>query len=331
MELNLNDLRSRAEDGLRLVSDARISAIERLHGGNSSLTYLVGLQDGDIHDRVVLKIAPPGLEPTRNRDVLRQAKVLRSLREVEGVAVPRVLFESAGEPPEVPPFFAMEFADGESVEPVLDRIPLSPEIVETRSIGGVRMLAALHRADAGAIGLGNEAEISLNDELAKWERAFESVDSTLQYGHERLASKIASRIPPPESSAVSHGDYRLGNMLCRGTEIVAVIDWELWSRSDPRIDLAWFLALLNPLRPGSRGPVEGLPDADRLRSEYQDAGGVSTGGLNWFRALAQYKDAAALALLTKYASRRSDFQAEENGRALIPAMLATGHRYIEMG
>src|SRR5438105_2231802 len=67
---------------------------------------------------IVVKVAPPGLKPTRNRDVLRQARIIEVLGSVQGVRVPSVLFSDAGEPPEVPPFFAMSYVPGESVEPI---------------------------------------------------------------------------------------------------------------------------------------------------------------------------------------------------------------------
>ena len=51
---------------------ATVAAVRTLEGGKSSLTYLVALEPGA---PIVVKMAPPGLPPTRNRDVLRQARV----------------------------------------------------------------------------------------------------------------------------------------------------------------------------------------------------------------------------------------------------------------
>ena len=48
-------------------------------------------------------------------------------------------------------------------------------------------------------------------------------------------------MPEALPHGICHGDYRLGNMLCDGAEVSALIDWEIWSLSDPRLDLAWFL------------------------------------------------------------------------------------------
>ncbi len=66
-------------------------------------------------DKIVVKVSPPGLDPVRNRDMLRQARVHKAL-EGSPVPVPTVLATDAGDPPDVPPFFVMEFVPGECVE-----------------------------------------------------------------------------------------------------------------------------------------------------------------------------------------------------------------------
>ena len=68
----------------------------------------------------MVKVAPPGLPPVLNRDVLRQARVIRALHGT-AVPVPDVLWEDAGDPPDVPPLFVMAFVEGASLEPLFDR------------------------------------------------------------------------------------------------------------------------------------------------------------------------------------------------------------------
>src|SRR5919106_6935792 len=103
-DLALQELLDRAT----LAADARwpgaaITRLEPLHGGVSSLTFAAFLTDaGDADRRVVVKVAPPGLAPVRNRDVLRQARLLRALAGLDGFPVPAVLFEDTGDPPAVP-------------------------------------------------------------------------------------------------------------------------------------------------------------------------------------------------------------------------------------
>src|SRR5689334_7521087 len=80
----------------------RVTALRPFLTGASSLTYDATLIGGTM-DRAVVKVAPPGLAPVRNRDVLRQARLLEILATVPGIEVPGVLACDDGAPPEVPP------------------------------------------------------------------------------------------------------------------------------------------------------------------------------------------------------------------------------------
>src|SRR5262249_57706924 len=110
-----------------------IADVQRLTGGASSLTFTASVSDGPVEgERIVLKVAPPGLEPVRNRDVARQARLMRALAGAPGVRVPTVYFEDDGAPPEVSPFHAMNIVPGVCHEPILTPVPddMLPEIPE---------------------------------------------------------------------------------------------------------------------------------------------------------------------------------------------------------
>jgi aminoglycoside phosphotransferase (APT) family kinase protein len=51
---------------------------------------------------------------------------------------------------------------------------------------------------------------------------------------------LRPRMPAPRPPVVSHGDYRLGNVVVHPSEgLRAVLDWELVHLADPGEDLAW--------------------------------------------------------------------------------------------
>src|SRR5215831_19806476 len=82
---------------------ARVLGVSPLTGGASSLTFLVeldGVAAGETP--VVLKVAPPGLAPLRNRDVLRQARLQTAVQGNPRPLAPDVLFSDPGDPPDVP-------------------------------------------------------------------------------------------------------------------------------------------------------------------------------------------------------------------------------------
>jgi len=305
-ELDLDGLAARATAAAqRWAPGCAITDVQTLTGGSSSLTFTARVEGGSaLVDRIVLKVAPPGLEPVRNRDVARQARLMRALAGVPDVRVPTVYFEDDGNPPEVPPFHAMNVVPGECLEPLLETP--SPEImawVPERAFAAARMLAALHRVDPVAAGLGAEKRTSLEDEIKRWTRAFETVDERMSARSEEAEALLFATMPPALPDAICHGDYRLGNMLCDRGEVAALIDWEIWSRSDPRLDLAWFLFFTeeaeHPMA-SNPGPT-GMPTAAALLDAYVAESGVEPANLDWFHALIRYKEAAATSLLIKRA------------------------------
>lgn len=328
-ELTDADLTRRTTAALRARwPGADISAIERLQGGASGLTYRAGLTGAPVTD-VVIKVAPPGLPPVRNRDVLRQARLLTALGAGSGVRVPAVYACDRGDPPGCPPLFVMSFEPGSSDEPLHVAASVPAADVRARCLHAARMLAALHQVNASRLG---ELAVSAQQEVERWVRAFGTVPAALRPGADETATLLLSRVPPPGGYAVCHGDWRLGNMLCVGGEIIAVIDWEIWSVGDARADLAWFLMMCDPSHPAAiAGPDAGLPPVTELVHAYAAAAGGPVLGLSWFRALAAFKQAAVTALLAKHAAQRNARLEQVTARlaTLLPEMQAFAQGFLE--
>jgi aminoglycoside phosphotransferase (APT) family kinase protein len=303
-QLDLDDLARRATAAAQQwVPGCSVSDVQPLTGGASSLTFTALVSGGPVDgQRIVLKVAPPGLEPVRNRDVARQARLMRALAGAAGVRVPAVYFEDDGAPPAVSPFHAMDVVPGECLEPILTEMPAATlPIVPDRAFGAARMLAALHRVDPDAVGLGDEKRYTLDGEIKRWTRAFQTVDERMSARHEEAEKLLVETMPAALPDAVCHGDYRLGNMLCDGSEVTALIDWEIWSLSDPRLDLAWFLFFTDDAKhpmASNPGPT-GMPTATALLDAYVEESGAVPANLEWFHCLIRYKEAAATALLMK--------------------------------
>jgi aminoglycoside phosphotransferase (APT) family kinase protein len=291
---------------------ASISELEPLHGGISSLTFSAQLDDGRGGRRpVVLKVAPPGLEPVRNRDVLRQARVMRALHDAPGVCVPEVLCEEDGSPP----LFVMEFVVGESYEPKWDGSPAppAPATVAARARAAAVMLARLHELAPDRAGLADEPVLSLAQELERWARLFATAGDDLRGRERELHDALAASIPTAVKPRILHGDYRLGNMQFAGERLAAIIDWELWSVGDPRTDLAWLLTFADPALQrlvqrdrANQAAADAMPDHQQLLSEYVSSGGIETDELAWFQAFCHYKLASTMSVLAKRNRRLPD-------------------------
>jgi aminoglycoside phosphotransferase (APT) family kinase protein len=302
---------------------ATVRAFESVTKGSSGLTYAVVVGDGTGRDvPAYVKVAPPGLAPIRNRDVLRQAALVKELYRDGSVPVPRVLFEDGGSPPEVPPFFVAEAVGGTCVEPLVDDAVLpEPAVLLARSSDAARTLAKLHGFDPLVLrgrGLADtHAHVELSREVGRWARVFATLDAGdgAVLGDGRLvreaglcAQRLLASVPPSLAPTVVHGDFRLGNLVCDESGVRAILDWEIWSLTDPRIDVAWFLMTLSPrgLPSAVRAEAPGLLTPEEALAVYEEATGSAITDLAWFAALSRYRAAAAMALNIKHNRRRPE-------------------------
>jgi aminoglycoside phosphotransferase (APT) family kinase protein len=279
-----------------------VSALAPLPGGASSLTYVGRCADR----RVVVKVAPPGVRPVAHRDVLRQARAIRTLAATP-VPVPEVLFDDLGDPPDVPPLFVMSHVDGTTCEPLFDAAEGGPEaVVAERFRNAATTMAQLHRIDPGAVGFGSEPVIGPSAEVERWCHTLETVDSVLAPGWREVAAALESSTPSALPPAIVHGDFRLGNLLAVDDRITAVIDWEIWSVGDPRVDAGWFLINCDPgtYRRSTRY-VDATPPVSELAAIYREELGSEVPELDWFQALACFKSTATWSLIVKHNRRRT--------------------------
>jgi aminoglycoside phosphotransferase (APT) family kinase protein len=304
-----------AELSDRLTS-AGIAEVRPMAGGASSLTYRGTLRDAP----VVVKVAPAGVEPVAHRDVLRQARILKALQHSD-VPVPRVLLEDSGDPPEVPPLFVMSLCEGDAVEPLFDVGAALPShaTIAARFRNAAITMARLHRISPATLGVQHESVSGPADEIERWSKTLSTVDPALVPGWQDVRTLLASAVPPPIRPAVVHGDFRLGNLLAEGERITAVIDWEIWSVGDPRIDLGWFLLNADPATYQRVSSCAGaVPTAADLTAAYREALQADPADLGWFEALACFKSAATWSLIVKHNRRRPT--PDPQWEAMVPTL-----------
>jgi aminoglycoside phosphotransferase (APT) family kinase protein len=293
--------------------NAEVKPVQAMTGGTSSLVYSTTVIGSG--QEVVVKSCVPGLEPVRNRDMLRQSRLHKALAGT-AVPVPRVLAEDPGAPPEVAPFYVMERVPGDCIEVAMAPDgTFSPEVVRGRQLDTARLMGELHNIDPDAVGLGDEPVGTLVEEVQRWKKSFDVCDEDLKANTDDIFERLMATIPDSAPSRLLHGDFRTGNTLAVNDHVTAVIDWEIWSRSDPRIDLAWFLIFVeNDEKPR----LAGMPSVEELIDQYTAVSGVEVKDLDWFRALVRYKQSAAGAFITRNARRRgAPFVPVDNTRGYL--------------
>jgi aminoglycoside phosphotransferase (APT) family kinase protein len=284
-EVYERELCGRVAAALRRQSpDVEVELFARMPGGHSGLTYRVETNAGAL----VVKSVPPSQKAIGRHDMLRQARIVDALSPTS-VPVPAIVATDEGEPA----WFAMELVGGDSLEPVLDDPAVEPALAAARMLRAAELLPALHDVPLDKVPV-DAPPLSPVDELDRWARTMAAVPVDLVPGAERLHRLLAGSVPAAVTPTLVHGDYRLGNLICRDTEPAALIDWEIWSVGDPRVELGWFLVFADGANfPGVGREVAGLPGADELVAAYA-ADGRRVDDLAWFDALGRYKMAAIM-------------------------------------
>ena len=108
-----------------------------------------------------------------------------------------------------------------------------------------------------------------------WERLYLELDA-VDEPHPAIELGIRwcrDRLPLERPRVVTHGDFRIGNLMVDGHGIVAVLDWEFAHISDPAEDLAW--PLVRAWRFGHDDQrLGGIADAEPYLARYAELTGV---------------------------------------------------------
>jgi aminoglycoside phosphotransferase (APT) family kinase protein len=294
--------------------------LETLPGGHSGLTYRTSVADRAL----VIKAVPPGRRPVGRHDVIRQARIIGALAG-SAVPVPRLVAVDDIEPA----WFAMEWVAGQAVEPVLDGVPLSPRLAGARAAAAAQTLAQLHGVDVSALP-DPVAAVPLPDELAKWETVLHAGPAEFVPAGEALAAALGGAIPASYPPTIVHGDYRLGNILCDAAQVRAVIDWEIWSIGDPRIDVGYFGVFSDHRNfPGIGVNAPGLPDENELAEIYGQARGTAATEMAWFASLGRFRMASIMAHnLRRHREGRHHDDAQETLPPTISRLMDSGLRVL---
>ncbi|MGU3432471.1 phosphotransferase family protein [Actinomycetes bacterium M1A6_2h] len=311
----MSELRDRVAEKLLAEHDSTVTSFEPLPGGHSGLTYRAEATGGD----VVVKAVPEGQRSVGRHDMLRQASILTALADTD-VAVPRIVSVDDREPA----WFAMELVTGESLEPVLDDPEVEPALAASRMRRAAEVLPRLHRVPLESIP-GITEPLDPRDELARWARTLGAVPPELVLGADRLLALLEADVPDAIEPTLVHGDYRLGNIIADGIEPVALIDWEIWSAGDPRVELGWFLVFADGTNfPGVGREVPGLPRSEELVDLYSRTG-PALPDLTWFDALGRLKMAAIMGHnLRRHREGRHHDPDQEKLPATIARLIDTG-------
>lgn len=287
-------------------AEGRLS-VAQFHGGKANLTYRLRFGEGVTAREFVLRRPPLGPIPPGAHDMRREHRVLSALHRRFPLA-PQSLLLCEDESVIGAVFLVEERRVGFVIR---DDLPAEyadqPELNRRIGFALVDALAALHRVDPEAIGLGDLGRVDgyLERQLAGWTRRWEASLGGPEVEESRAAMApvldwLAGALPGERAGALLHNDFRLDNCLLDTADpahMVAVLDWDMCTRGDPLADLGYLLNYW--VEPGD-DPVwreiaamptwrPGFPSRAEAIARYGESTGSDVGGILWYQVFAAFK------------------------------------------
>ncbi|MBZ5737540.1 phosphotransferase family protein [Nocardioides mangrovi] len=232
-----------------------------------------------------------------------QYDVMRIVGEQTGVPVPAVRWMEATGEVLGTPFFLMDRIEGVVPQDVLpynfgDNWLFDAPAEDQKRLQdlSVKVLADLHAIpDAGTTfgfldpaAHGHQGATLLERKLASVRAWYEYAvpDAGRSPLTERALAWLEANHPESHDTVLCWGDSRIGNMMYRDFEPVAVLDWEMAAIGPRELDVSWimfahkvFEAITEVM--GMPGMPEFMRE-DEIRAEYTRLTGVELGDLLWY-------------------------------------------------
>ncbi|HYB80408.1 MAG TPA: phosphotransferase family protein [Mycobacterium sp.] len=214
------------------AADVTIVNLRALTGGASRTTWAFDAVAGEQRRPLILRIGPPD---DMHAGMELEARV-QAAAAAAGAPVPHTLVADDSPAALGNPFLICGEIKGETIVRRIQR-QLDAAGGQPARAGLLRQcaqaLAAIHRADA------NIPDLTREDQLVWWRERLDAMGdttATFEWGFRWLAMHQ----PQPSATVLVHGDYRMGNLVVDGSELAAVLDWELVHVGEAYEDLAWF-------------------------------------------------------------------------------------------
>jgi aminoglycoside phosphotransferase (APT) family kinase protein len=277
-------------------------AHEFISGGSQNDIY--GIRRGDLH--CALRIPPPSAPDARDAGILREWRIIAAL---DGTDVPHTAAVAVCEDTSVlgRAFYLMGFVDGWSPMNT-DGWP-APFDTDLQARQGLAYelvdgIALLSNVDWRAKGLGDlgRPDGFHERQVDRWTSFLERVKGRDLPGFDVAAAWLREHRPIDFIPGLMHGDYQFANVMYRHgapARLAAIVDWEMGTVGDPKLDLAW---VVNgwPEDPDAGGggityvDMAGMPARSSILRRYAEVSGRQVDDIDYYCVLAKWKLAVVL-------------------------------------
>jgi len=273
--------------------------------GGGSQNEIVEIRRGDLH--CVMRKPPIPAPPGREEGILREYRIIEALAGTDVPHTPAVAL--CADPAVIGArFYLMGHVDGWSpmgIEGGGWPEPFASDLEARAGLGYelIEGIARLAKVDWRARGLGDlgRPEGFHERQVERWLRFLARVKTRELPGLDVATEWLRTHRPLDYVPGIMHGDYQFANvMYAHGTpaRLAAIVDWEMGTVGDPKLDLAWVVQSF----PDERTPspnmgyidFEGLPSGKELVRFYGERAGRQVDDIDYYVILARWKLAIVL-------------------------------------
>ncbi len=235
--------------------------VHKFSGGQSNPTYRLSTPGRDCVMRT--KPGPAAQLLPSAHAIEREFRVMQALAATE-VPVPRMLCLCEDESVIGRAFYLMDFVEGRVFwDQSLPGMAASERSAIYDEMN--RVIAALHRVDAQALGLADYGRPGnyFERQIGRWSKQYLASITEPIAEMDALIAWLPQHMPAAARddgrTAIVHGDFRLDNLLFHPSEprVLAVLDWELSTLGHPLADMAYHCMSWH-IQPGTFRGIGGL-------------------------------------------------------------------------
>jgi aminoglycoside phosphotransferase (APT) family kinase protein len=278
--------------------------IEQRRVSGGSQNEIFEIRRGELHG--ALRKPPTGAPPDRDSGVLREWRIVKALSgsdvaHPEAIAVcddPTVLGRS---------FYLMELIDGwspmnaETLPFPFDSDPDLRNQLAYQLVEGIAQMGALDWQARGLSDLGNPDGFH-ERQVPRWTRFHEEIKGRDLAGLAEATGWLDSHRPIDFVPGLMHGDYQFANVMFHydgPARLAAIVDWEMGTIGDPKLDLAWTLRTWPEDTSSAAGALKymditGMPSRSSLVQYYAERSGRQVDDFDYYLVLARWKTAIVL-------------------------------------
>lgn len=273
-------------------------------GGTQNEIYEV--RRGELHG--ALRIPPPTAPESRDAGILREWRIIEALGDTDVPCTP-ALAACADTDVLGRAFYLMGFVDGWSPMAHTDGWP-APFDTDLDARQGLAYelvdgIALLSKVDWRARGLGDlgRPDGFHERQVDRWTAFLERIKGRELPGFDEASAWLRAHRPLDFEPGLMHGDYQFANVMYRHggpARLAAIVDWEMGTVGDPKLDLGWVVSSWPEDTSGGDGTVggyvdmTGMPTRTQVAERYAEVSGRQVDDVDYYCVLAKWKLAVVL-------------------------------------